>query len=365
MITLRGSERVRRGAALQDLSVVEDGAVLIKDGLIESVGTTRRLENLKAARGAAEIPVDDAVILPGLIDPSIRVLPKPAKRASVAGFGEQCLTLMRSCMQHGTLHAQVIAGAEQGGMAKDMAMLRQLAKISNHPVGVQRSWLGEEAATPLDELRTSLQYLIRRKLVQAIDISPRHTESFLTAAGESGLPVNLHWSGDPDINVPSLMSRLRVRFIACPCPPGQEEIEMLKQSPVPVVFSPGPLTSEQPADNSARRLVDGGAPLALSSGYHSRDAPTFNMQMTIALAVLRLGLTVEQAITAATINAAHALNLDKVVGSLEVGKRADLIIFNLSDYRELPKRWGSNHVGMAIRDGKILFNRTGWKVSAA
>jgi len=93
--------------------------------------------------------------------------------------------------------------------------------------------------------------------------------------------------------------------------------------------------------------------------------PVFNMQTAIALAVLRLKLTTEQAISAATINSAHALGLGDTVGSLEPGKQADVLVMNLSDYREIPRRFGVNHVGMAIREGKVAFNRTGWKVSAA
>jgi imidazolonepropionase len=81
------------------------------------------------------------------------------------------------------------------------------------------------------------------------------------------------------------------------------------------------------------------------------------MQMAIALAVFGLRLTIEQAITAATINAAYAIRRSQVIGSIECGNRADLVVLDIPDYREIPRRFGSNNVVMAMRDGNIVFNR--------
>jgi imidazolonepropionase len=88
------------------------------------------------------------------------------------------------------------------------------------------------------------------------------------------------------------------------------------------------------------------------------------MQMVVALAVLRLRLTVEQAIAATTVNAAYALGCANEVGTLEAGKRADLLVLNLSDYREIPRRIGVNQVLMAVRDGNFVINRKRAKAKA-
>ena len=85
------------------------------------------------------------------------------------------------------------------------------------------------------------------------------------------------------------------------------------------------------------------------------------MQMAIALAVGRLQLTPEEAITAATVNAAYASGIGHRAGSLEVGKQADLVFLNLTSYRDLPRQFGINHVGLVIRAGNVVFNRIGWK----
>jgi imidazolonepropionase len=110
-----------------------------------------------------------------------------------------------------------------------------------------------------------------------------------------------------------------------------------------------------------RALLDSNAAVAIASGYDQVASPVFNMQMAIAQAVLQMKMTTEEAITAATVNAAHASGVASKTGSLEFQKQADLLLLNLADYRELPRQFGINHVGMVIRSGSVVFNRIGWK----
>jgi len=130
------------------------------------------------------------------------------------------------------------------------------------------------------------------------------------------------------------------------------------------VFSPCKELLEERENPSAKKMLDAGGAIALASGYDSKHAPIFSMQMVVALAVLRLRLTAEQAIAATTINAAHALGCADEVGSLEAGKRADILVLSLSDYREIPRRIGVNQVQMALRDGNLMINRKRAKASA-
>jgi imidazolonepropionase len=88
------------------------------------------------------------------------------------------------------------------------------------------------------------------------------------------------------------------------------------------------------------------------------------MQMVIAQAVLQMKMTPEEAFTAATINAAYASGIGSTAGSLEYKKQADLLLLNLGDYRDLPRQFGVNHVGMVIRSGSVVFNRIGWKAAS-
>jgi imidazolonepropionase len=171
--------------------------------------------------------------------------------------------------------------------------------------------------------------------------------------------VNLSWAGGGDTEIlAELLAASRAMTVCTSFRLTSGERSLFASATVTVVISLGgrEILEGEP-DPNVRQLVHSGAAIALSTGYHPKHAPTFSMQMAIALAVLRLGLTPEEAIAAATINAAHAIGCGHLIGSLEVGKRADLIVLNVPDYREIPLRFGINHVAIAIRDGNIVFNR--------
>jgi imidazolonepropionase len=211
--------------------------------------------------------------------------------------------------------------------------------------------------------------VVRRKLAQRIEVSPESQEAFResvwSAAGALRMPINLIWPGGPAETLRSFIARAQPRSISCSHALSAAEWTVLAQIPAPVVVTPTRCLTDGRVGSAIVELAEKGTPLAIASGYDENDMPVLSMQAAISLAVLNLGLTTEQAISAATINAAWAAGLAHTTGTLEVGKRADMLVLNLPDYRELPRRFGTNHVGMAIRDGKIAFNRTSWKVSAA
>ena len=383
LLTLRGPKGVRRGAALEDLGLIDDGSILIRDGIIDCIGSTRRLENLKDAKSAVQIPVHGMVVMPGFVDPGIQVSlytaptsPKSRpKRKKMGDFQNESLALLRSCLQHGTLNAQAKAFSNGGAAASDVSMLRQLARIGGSPVGTVRAW---RVDPPVDDralakFQTRLSYMEKHKLAQSIELNfTAHTaasddlsRALCAVASRSRLPLNVCWPGGDPAWLSDLTSCLHPRSIFCPAGLSVEECAVLADSSAVAVFSPcKELLEERNNNSSVRRFVDEGGAIALASGYDARDAPIFSMQMVVALGVLHLRLTVEQAISATTINAAHALGRSDEIGSLEVGKRADLLVLNLPDYREIPRRFGINHVALAIRDGNLVLNRNRPKASA-
>jgi imidazolonepropionase len=373
---------MRRGAALEDLGLIEDGSVLIRDGIIDCIGSTRRIENLKDAKSAIQIPVPGMVVMPGFVDPGIQVslYSAPAssksrpKRKKMADFQSESLALLRSCLQHGTLNAQAKAFSNGGGAAADVSMLRQLARIGNSPVGTVRAWRVDSPADDraLAKLQTRLSFLEKHKLADSIELNfatqaaamDTLGRALCAAASRSRLPLNLCWPGGDPASLSQLFSCLHPRSVFCPAGLSAEECAVFANSSSLAVFSPCKELLEERNNSSVRRLVEDGGAIALASGYDARDAPIFSMQMVVALGVLHLRLTVEQAISATTINAAHAVGRGDEIGSLEVGKRADLLVLNLPDYREIPRRFGINHVALAIRDGNLVLNRSRPKASA-
>ncbi len=323
-----------------------------------------------------EIPANGRIVMPGFVDASLSLNPcsgNPArKRMKANEFYEESLALMRSCLQHGTLAVDVKATAADEFLRADISVLRKLTAIGSNPVRMVRTWrvgrLPHAEDERLGDFEQTFDVLIRRKLIHFVEL-----------AGESGAPVEerilgvlqraqigikLLWSGGPIEVLAQLLDRLHPRTVCCLSQPNAAEFTALAQAPGIAVLATGKDVFEGPALPFVRQFVDAGGAVALSSGYDSSSACSFSMPMSVALAVARLGLSTEEAFTAATINAAHAAGCARLTGSLELGKQADLLILNVSDYREVPRQFGINHVEMAIRQGSIVLNRSRWKAAA-
>ncbi len=108
----------------------------------------------------------------------------------------------------------------------------------------------------------------------------------------------------------------------------------------------------------ARELIDRGAIVSLSTDCNPGSSMTESMQVVIQLACLRMKLTVEEALTAATLNSAHSLRLASEIGSLEQGKRADIVILDAPNYLHLVYHFGVNLVSRVYRDGKVVVSRS-------
>ena len=371
LLTLRGPSSARRGAALQDLGLIEDGSVLIRDGLIASLGPTRRIENLKAAQGALEIPVEGRIITPGFIDAglqlSLRCSETSHRPKRIADFYEDSLSLMRSCLQHGTITAEVAGSADDSNFHSDIAVFRKLAKMGSTPVRMIRTWrVGSRGAglTASGDLLAALETLRRREFIHGISVAPRHPDDFdmeaVVTAQAAGLAVKMMWSGHSADVLAELLQQLNPHSVYAHHFDSLTPTALGNSSAI-AVLAAGKQLFEGPIGTAGRELVDAGAAVALSSGYQSTTAGSFSMQMSLALAVARLGLTPEEAWSAATINAAHAVGCGDITGSLEVGKQADLLILNVTDYRDIPRQFGINHVAMVFRDGVMVLNRTRWR----
>ena len=105
----------------------------------------------------------------------------------------------------------------------------------------------------------------------------------------------------------------------------------------------------------ARKLIEAGAIVALATDYNPGTCPTVSMPMILSLACTQLRMTPAEAISAATINAAYGLRRDKSIGSLEAGKQADLAVFAVEDYREIPYYFGMNRCWLTMKRGEIIY----------
>lgn len=110
----------------------------------------------------------------------------------------------------------------------------------------------------------------------------------------------------------------------------------------------------------ARRLIEAGVPVALGTDCNPGSSHTESMPMILLVAVLQMKLTIEEALTAATLNGACALGLGEELGSIEVGKRADLVVMDVPNALHLVYHYGVNHVGAVVKDGKVAHRVAGF-----
>jgi len=382
LITLQGPEGPRRGAALNRLGIIHDGALLVQDGKILELGPSRRLENVIAARGAREINAAGRVVMPGFVDSRMQPLiaeltpgapdagaPNPPRRplaelqalpsGRLQARAERVLARMA---RHGT--TTVSAGVLLGlGRPAALKMLRILANADDRPLSLiptlhfappaEAQFNTESEIVSL--CNQWLPSIAHRNLARFVEVNGGGAEMpvaqrFLERAENLGLGLRIRAGA----STPALRLALErdtagviLDDIAA------TEVEALAESPATVLLAP---TARRSASHLlARALIDGGAAVALTSGFGFEHASTYNMQMVIALACSEMGMSAAEAIGAATINGACALGLGDRCGSLQPGRRADLIMLNVEDYRDIAYQFGVNHVHLVVKDGAIVY----------
>lgn len=383
LLTLRGPRSARRESALRDLSIIEDGSVLIRDGRIVMVGPTRRIENLKEARGASRLSVEDMVVMPGFVDPALNLSLLPDSNGSasqprpirIAELAFETTKLARSCLEQGTLTAQAKVNAGTGALRSDDSVLRRLAGLKSPAIQLRRAWRVDPHAAsrePAYDYHARFAWFRQKNLAHFVEIEPSLeppvgcpacADHIWNAAANSRVAVNLPWCGGPASVLSDLLGRAKPASVFLRSSRSPAECEALAASSAIAVFSPNRDLVDSSTGDAARCLAAIGGAIALSSGYDPWRSPNFSMQLALALAVVQLQLTPEEAISAATINAAYAVGVGDLTGSLESGKKADLLVMNVRDYRDIPAYLGINKVLWAMRDGRIVLdNRAASKV---
>ena len=366
--------------------MVGDGAVLIVDGVLREVGPSRRVENLAEARDAMEVNAAGRVVMPGLIDCHTHLaFPPPgvadehheaAVRALAADTGKRTaarwLAYLAAMARHGTTTVEIKTGA---GLNEDAEkkMLRVLSIVRTDPLDVVPTYLfrlpAPDAmnAAALEEYAGGLfgdllPRIRKRNLAEFADMAwspePSHQpwfERYLAAARAIGLPCKVH----ADEVYASAAIALAVRNLAVSIDHLEHatpsEASMLAGSATMATLLPCASFHSGLGNAPARALIEAGVAIALGSNFNARHNPTLNMQTVVSLACLRLGLTPAEAISAATINGAHALGRAARTGSLETGKDADLVILSVSDYRDMANHFGANLVHTTMKRGEIIY----------
>ncbi|MCC6538666.1 MAG: amidohydrolase family protein [Bryobacterales bacterium] len=379
---MAGPKGLRRGAEMQSLHVIPDGAVLIRDGVIEQVGPSRRVERLAEAQAAGEeIDATGRVVLPAFIDCYTHLTCGPFRAASggaresaaeasmraLRGWTAQRVELegrrrLRQFLRHGSATVAAVSG-DGRDLDLDLRALRVLDKL--RATGLTElvpllaagapNWAAAEAlATEV------LPMLHGKRLANGLAVAaewPAEALDGLVACGERlGIPAALFQTN----STAAVLEACRLRALAA-------VVDAADPATIAALAAaPGTAALLLPARSfysgagtfaPARALIDAGAGVALATGFDTVTSPTVSLPAVMAIACVRMGLTSEEALTAVTVNAAHVLGLSASAGALQYGMRADLLIADCGDYREIPLYFGMNPVALVIRGGNIVFPR--------
>jgi imidazolonepropionase len=405
LLTLRG-HGPRRGSALADLGIIKDGALLVRDGLIAAVGTRAKIETLPAAATAERLDLGGRVVLPGFVDSHTHLI-HAASRAEeyelkIAGASYEEIarkgggilnsvkklraTTSEALKQRArralaqfaaygttTIEAKSGYGLDVASELKILRLHRELAV--EQPLGIVSTFLGahvvptEYRGSPADVKRyiallteKLIPEVAQEKLAEFCDVfcdrgafSREQSKQILEAGKRHGLAPKLH----AEQLTRSGAAQLAVKLGAASC----DHLEQVNSSDIAVLAKSQTVATLLPGCDfhlglkqyaPARKLIDAGAILALATDYNPGTSPTMSMPMILSLACTQLRMIPAEAITAATINAAYALRRDKHIGSLGVGKFADLAVFEVADYREIPYYFGMNTCWLTMKRGVVV-----------
>jgi imidazolonepropionase len=403
---LPGKSGPRRGPDLKELGIIKDAAVLCLGGKIVSVGTTKdALRDLwiqKNLKTITEIDCACKVVLPGFVDshthpvfttPRLDDFEKRVDGASyeeiaAAGGGIRSSlegvrnssrsTLARhvnEALQQMAAYGATTVEAKSGYGLTIESELKSLQAIrdaaSNWPGTVIPTLLGAHTV-PQEFKGRSHQYVeivckemipraARQKLAQFVDVfrdkvafSLEETKQIFAASASNGLAVRAHVG---QLSETALQPLLRFN------PASFDHMDHVSDGDITLLAKHDTLATLVPGANyflgmrqypNARRLIDAGVPVALATDYNPGTSPTLSMPMAMSLACTQMKVSPAEAIAAATINGAWALRLADRKGSIEPGKDADLAVFDVADYREIPYWFGINHCAMTIMNGAIV-----------
>jgi imidazolonepropionase len=404
LLTLAGGPQ--RGAALGALNIIEDGALLINGEKIIAIGTSAELR--AAYPNEPALDAGGCVVMPGFVDPhthaiwagdraaefEMRLQGKSYLEIMAAGGGilstvratrtsslQKLITQTRTRLQAmfacGTTTAEVKTGYGLR-MATELRMLQALLALNAEgPLELAFTFLGAHAIPPEyndnpDEYtdllcETMLPTLKEWWPSQAPDLplpfvdvfcesgafTLQQSRKILEKARALGFPLKIHADEFDNLGGASLAAELGAHSADHLVATSAQDIAALAASDTVAVALPcTPFGLAETHYTPARQILDAGGLLAIATDLNPGTAWCENMQFAIALACRYMKLTPAQAIAAATINSAAAIGRAAQVGSLEVGKQADVLILSVSDYRHLGYRFGGNLVRTVIKNGR-------------
>jgi len=400
----------RRGRNLSEIGAVNDGAVLVQEGRIHAAGPRARVEKLAAARRARKMDLGGRVVTPGLVDAHTHLVFAASRAAEyeqrIAGAGYeqiakagggilssvralraasegQLLAAARANLSRMAAHGTTTVEAKTGyGLEFDheLRTLRLLKMLAGaQPVEIVPTLLAAHVVPPeyrgrpdgADEfvdliVRLLLPAAALERLAEFCDVfvergafSVAQARRIFAAARALGLAPRLHAEQLRRTGGARLAVEVEAASVDHLDFVNAADMRALARSEVACILLPGcsfhlGLARYAPA----RKLVDSGAIVALATDFNPGSSPTLSLPMAMSIACTQMRMTPAEALAACTINAAYSLRRHHRIGSLEPGKDADLAVFDVSEFREIPYYFGVNHCAMTFKRGRAIHDQS-------
>lgn len=408
LVTCASSGRPKRGSAMLDIEIIENGAVAIVGGKIAAVG--RSADILRDHSADETIDAGGRVVCPGFVDPHTHIVfagdrlnefelkikganyldilaagggiistVRQTREASLELLVEHALKRLDKMLQCGTTTVEIKTGY---GLDAETE-LRMLAAIElldkRHSIDIVPTFLAAHAVPPeFEDNANAYIDLISRDLLQRVwawyvasdfygrfpffcDVfcetgafSLEQSRRLLETAKSFGFKLKAHVDEFTNLGGSRMAIELGAESIDHLDAMSDDEIALLAASDTIGVVTPTVnfnLGSSHFAD--ARKMIDEGCAIAISTDYNPGSAPCPSQPMAMAIACRYQKLLPAEALNAATVNAAYAIGLGQTVGSIENGKKADLVILDTRDYREVAYEFGGNIIDTVIKDGRV------------
>jgi imidazolonepropionase len=403
LLTMAGPKGPRRGASMRQFGLIENGALLARDGLVVATGRSADVERLPEASDASVIDASGKVVVPAFVDSHTHlVFAQPrltdfemriggAKYEQIAKAGGGIASSVRTtraatredltaraiyyaqqALSHGTATLEVKSGygLDAESEIRILEVIRSAGLLSS--AELIPTFLGAHVV-PADTPRAAYLKLLTRELIPHVareglaefcDVfcdrgayTLEEARSIFRAAARNKLRLKIHaeqLTRTGSAVMAARMGAVSADHLDCVT---KADIALLAKSRTIATLLPGCSMYLGIAYPNARRLIDGGVAVALATDFNPGTSPTLNMTLMISLACTQMNMSPAEALVAATINAAHAVGRGDRLGSLEEGKQADVAIFDADDFREIPYYLAMHTCWMTIRKGRLVWSR--------
>jgi len=391
----------KKGREMSELGIIEDGAVAIKDGVITHVGTTDEvIEQL--GDYYPEIDATGKALLPGFVDSHthfvfggyreeefswrlrgdsyMSIMERGggivnSMKATRGSSFEELYAVARprldEFLQMGVTTVEGKSGYGLDLETENLQLQVMAALDRDHPIDIVSTYLGAHALPPEFAGRSDeyIDFLIAEALpnihpdyrVSFCDVfcekgvfSVEQSERLLSAAQKQGLGIKLHADEIVQLGGAELAAKLKATSADHLLHVSDEGIRLMAENDVVATLLPLTAFSLKEPYARGRDMIDAGCAVALASDLNPGSCFSSSIPMLIAIACIYMNFSPEEAVTALTINGAAALGRADRIGSIDIGKQADMILLQYPSYKFLPYHFGMNIVDKVIKKGKLI-----------